>query len=84
MASPDEVREFLKKYVTTHFRRAAGVALTGDLNLVASGIIDSFAFLELLTVLEGEYSVVVDPSDYEFDTLTTLDGLANAISALKP
>jgi acyl carrier protein len=81
MFTHDEVRLFVIEHLRARFPKARQSVLEPQTNLIAAGILDSFAFLALVSELERRFSVSVDLGGYEFDTITTLAGLCDAIVA---
>ncbi len=52
------------------------LAITGDLDLVDSGLVDSMEFLRLVSDIEAQFGIEVDFNDPEPGVFTTLNGLA--------
>ena len=80
-------REEVFSYVESKVRERArgGKPLGSQTNIVAEGIVDSFAFLELLSEIEQYFKIQIDPGDHDFETLTTLGGLVDVtMRALPP
>lgn len=53
--------------------------VTNDTPLFTSGMIDSFALIELLSYLEGEFKCKIDISDLGIDNLDTLDAITRLV-----
>jgi len=49
-------------------------------NLFDSGVLDSFAFVELIAHIEGKYRIELDPEDMLDPDLATISGLVELIS----
>ena len=64
------VIEFLKE-------RNDGLDISGNINIMSSGIIDSIGFLELLSAIEDKFKIEIDFSELDPDEFTYLDNLSN-------
>jgi len=77
-----EIEDQIKEFVISELARKAnakGIDLGGieeDLNLVKSGIIDSFGFLELIIPIEKKFNINIDFSELDPQDFTSLKGLA--------
>jgi len=76
------VREVVEDYF-----RGAGVAvdpaaLTPELDLLDSGLIDSTSFLELVAMLEERLGIGIDFLEVDPAAMTTLSGIARSLAAL--
>lgn len=49
--------------------------------LFSSGVIDSFALLELITVLESKFSITITAQDTKIENLDTIDGICALVDA---
>lgn len=54
---------------------AGGDPVTGETDLLAAGVLDSMAFVELLAHLEECAGIEIDIADLEPEEFSTLDGL---------
>ena len=71
-------REKIKFYIA----ESLGIDLSkiaDDAPLFSSGIIDSFALVELLAFLENDLNVEIDITDIDIDQLDTIDGLVQMV-----
>ena len=64
-----DLEDFIKKFV----KEKANDEVDNDLNLVEAGILDSFAFVELLTSLEDTYSIEIDLSEIDLDNFNSIN-----------
>lgn len=68
--------ETVAAFVQSRFRpRAGSGALTADMPLFSTGVIDSFGVLELIAFLEDTFRVTIDPARHdlmEFDTINRI------------
>ena len=74
------VKSFVEAHVRGHIDRQA---LLGNSPLFSSGIIDSFAVLELLTFLEDTFEIELDPSQYQLKHFDTLDKISVLVMRLQ-
>ena len=74
----DEIRDI----VFDVYRSELGdLPVTDDLNLFQSGIIDSFALINLVTALEERYQLKIPDSDATSDNLGSVDLAAAYIAS---
>lgn len=52
-----------------------------DTDLLESGLLDSFQFVELLAHLEGQFGLRIRIDDLELDDLRTLERIARLVAA---
>jgi len=57
-------------------------ALDGATNLIASGIVDSFGFLELVAALEAKTGVEIDFDGHDPEQFVTLSGLEQVLAGI--
>jgi acyl carrier protein len=57
----------------------AEVPITGETNLVASGLLDSMGFMNFLVKVESHFDVEVDLEDTDPSEFATIAGLSRAI-----
>ena len=53
--------------------------LKDDDHLFSSGLIDSFALLELITVIESTFSIRITPDNAVIENLDSITGIASLI-----
>ena len=49
--------------------------------LFSSGIVDSFALLELITVLESKFGITISAQDTKIENLDSIDGICALVDA---
>lgn len=83
MSSADVIREFIVEYLAQRAREKALGAFEprDELHMVDSGLLDSFAFLELLAHLEERFGFAVDLSEADPGEFLTLGGLSRLAAA---
>jgi methoxymalonate biosynthesis acyl carrier protein len=76
----DEIR----RRVRAVFSRSSPVALpSDDTNLIAEGIIDSLALVELLFRIESEFGIVLDLEQVEISDFETIESIARMVARSK-
>jgi len=77
----DEVREIVLDVIEENINRAGydRHSIPNETDLMASGILDSFGFLESLASIEDSTGLDVDYSQLDSESFTTLQGLVKAI-----
>lgn len=49
--------------------------------IFSAGLIDSFALLELITVLESQFNIRINAADATIDNLDTIDGISKLVDS---
>lgn len=80
MVVKSEVEKFLRELLLEEYPKSRNCSIEAQTNLIATGIIDSFSFMEVLASLEERFGVSVDIGTHEFETLTTFGGLCDALA----
>lgn len=77
----DEVRKIVLDAIEENINRAGYDyhSIPDETNLMVSGILDSFGFLELLASIEDSAGLDMDYSKLDSESFTTLQGLVKAI-----
>jgi acyl carrier protein len=72
----------VKQFVLDNFLPGEDpAALTNDLPLMGSGILDSLATLELVSFLEAEYNIVLEAHELDPSRIGTLSAIAALVQA---
>jgi acyl carrier protein len=80
MATRSEVKAFLLEHLSEQLA-AAGVSDPSDeLQLIDTGVIDSFGFLALVTAAEATFGIQLDVSQVDLGRLATIGGFAEIVS----
>ena len=70
-----------KEYILNEFLAGEDPnALTDQVELITSGILDSLATLKLVTFLENTYNVSIEPHEADEENLNTLADIANLVA----
>jgi D-alanine--poly(phosphoribitol) ligase subunit 2 len=54
-----------------------------DTPLIASGVLDSFALIELLAAIEEEFGIQLPLDDLDLDVLRSIDSIASYVDRLQ-
>ncbi len=72
----NKISDYLKRALESlKAKKRLNVALTPDLDLVESGIVDSMEFLRLVSDVEAAFNLEIDFNDPEPGAFTTFGGL---------
>lgn len=63
------------------FRDSLELDVDVDTDVIAGGMLDSLAFVQLLLALEEEFGVKVDLSDLELDDFSSVASVARLVTA---
>jgi D-alanine--poly(phosphoribitol) ligase subunit 2 len=72
-----EIKDFLSRTFKVEF----GGAVTADTDLLEAGLVDSFAFVDLITFIEKTYGVKLTGDDLASPEIATLSGIVRLVSA---
>ncbi len=83
MADAEAVRQYIVEFLS---RAAASKGMNAveaatHTHMVDSGLLDSFAFLELLAALEARFDAELDLADADPDVFLRIGGLAALVSS---
>jgi len=73
------VRDFIVRSLEGELRDRDIGPLSDDFNLITSGLLDSFAFLDLVTNIEAEFAIEIDFSSLDPAAFSTLGELSQAV-----
>ena len=72
----------IKKYIAEEFLSENDTdGLLDDLDLIETGILDSMAVLKLISYLEMECNITIDPEDLDPEKLNTIDKISGLVSS---
>ncbi len=78
----DPISETVKGYILDEFLPGADAAeLAADTPLITGGILDSLATIKLVSFLEEQYAIVIEPHEANVDYLNTLEDIARLVRA---
>lgn len=73
-----ETKKKIRDYISNDLGIDISQVADGE-PLFSSGLIDSFALVELLAFLESDLGAEIDIADIDIDQLDTIDGLSNMV-----
>lgn len=78
----DEIKQKVRDFILAEIRKRGGDIDPSKMeeNLIESGIIDSFGFLELLMSIEQEFNAQINFTELDPSEFTTLEGLTHHCS----
>jgi acyl carrier protein len=79
VATPEQVKSFVEERLNERLPELAGKSLDPRASLVATGIVDSFSFLELVAEVEAKFGTAIDLGQYDFEEVSSLEGLCRAV-----
>ena len=75
----------IKEYISQELvRDPALLPLTGDTSLLASGILDSLSFLQLVVFLEGHFGITVGDADLLPENFASVNTVCAYLRTRKP
>ena len=78
----DEIKCEIKAYILDEFLPGENSeALTDATELITHGVLDSLSTLQLVTFIEGKYSITIAAHEVNADNLNTLPDIVNLISS---
>lgn len=82
MADTQTIQKSVKQFILDQFLPGEDPdELTGDTELITSGIIDSIATLKLVSHLESEYDITIAAHEADAENLNTLDDITALVSS---
>jgi acyl carrier protein len=75
--TPQQVFNLLVDWIGAHKRISQDVLITADTELLASGILDSFSYLDLIVYIEGKTGGKIDLAGADPDEFSKVRGLCN-------
>lgn len=72
----------LKNYITEEFiPDGNNDHLTDDLDLIASGVIDSLGVLKLVAFIENTYDITLEPEEIDPENLKSIEAVSKLVEA---
>lgn len=75
----ENVKETIRKYITTELMRDDEYELTDDEGIITDGLIDSFSLADLAVFVEGEFNVYIPDPDLTVAKMNTLNQMVARI-----
>ncbi len=76
----DDVRERIRNHIVSRMLRGDGRGLEYDTDLLGTGVMDSFAALDVVQYLQEEFSVRIELNQMTATNLRSVDSLANLVA----
>lgn len=70
------IQDRLRRFITENFYVSDPAALTDDVSLIESGLVDSTGMLEIILFIEGEYGIQVADLETIPENLESIDRIA--------
>jgi acyl carrier protein len=82
--NPQDIKTTLKKFILNEYLPGEDpAALTDTTPLMTTGILDSIAVLKVVTFLENEFGIVLEPHEAVVENLNTLSDMARLVMSKK-
>jgi acyl carrier protein len=79
-----DIKAALKTYILDEFLPGEDpAALTDNTPLMTTGILDSIAVLKVVTFLESEFGITIEPHEAVVENLNTLSDMARLVMSKK-
>jgi acyl carrier protein len=75
--SQEQLQQLVIDWIKTNKRTSNHVEIAGDTELLGTGILDSFGFLDLITHIEGKTGLQVDLADADPGEFAIVGGLCS-------
>jgi acyl carrier protein len=75
--SQERLQQLVIEWIKANKRISNHVEISGDTELLASGILDSFGFLDLIMHIEGKTGLQIDLADADPGEFALVRGLCN-------
>ncbi len=76
----DRIKQFLLRNSLVAIE---GEALTGELNIIESGVVDSILILDLVSYLEEEFGILLSPNDIVAENFRDIDSILSMVRRLR-
>ncbi len=75
-------KETLRKFIINEFLSdTSGEEIGNDMDLIATGIIDSLAVLKIISFIEMTNDIAIDPDELDPEKLNSIDAIYNLIES---
>ncbi len=75
--------DLLLEFVNDEVRLDRSIAVTVDTDLLLTGLVDSVGVIEIVSWLEDEYDVEIDPLDVVLSNFQTVDRMLALVARLR-
>ena len=82
--NPEDIKSAVKKFILNEYLPGEDpAALTDTTPLMTTGILDSIAVLKVVTFLENQFGIVIQPHEAVVENLNTLSDIERFVAAKK-
>jgi acyl carrier protein len=82
--NPEDIKTTIKTFILNEYLPGEDpVALTDTTPLMTTGILDSIAVLKVVTFLENQFDIVLQPHEAVVENLNTLSDMARLVISKK-
>ena len=82
--NPEDIKSIVKTFIFTEYLPGEDpAALTDTTPLMTTGILDSIAILKVVTFLENQFGIVIQPHEAVVENLNTLSDIERFIVSKK-
>jgi acyl carrier protein len=82
--SPQDIKATVKSFILNEFLPGEDpAALTDTIPLMTTGILDSIAVLKVVTFLENQFGITIEPHEAVVENLNTLSDIARLVMSKK-
>jgi len=82
--NPEDIKSAVKKFILNEYLPGEDpAALTGTTPLVTTGILDSIAVLKVVSFLENQFDILIQPHEAVVENLNTLSDIERFVAAKK-
>ena len=82
--NPEDIKSAVKKFILNEYLPGEDpAALTDTTPLMTTGILDSIAVLRVVTFLENQFGIVIQPHEAVVENLNTLSDIERFVAAKK-
>jgi acyl carrier protein len=82
--SPQDIKATVKSFILNEFLPGEDpAALTDTIPLMTTGILDSIAVLKVVTFLENQFGITIEPHEAVVENLNTLSDIGRLVTSKK-
>ena len=82
--NPEDIKSTVKKFILNEYLPGEDpAALTDTTPLVTTGILDSIAVLKVVSFLENQFDILIQPHEAVVENLNTLSDIERFVAAKK-
>jgi acyl carrier protein len=82
--NPEDIKSTVKKFILSEYLPGEDpAALTDTTPLMTTGILDSIAVLKVVTFLENQFGIIIQPHEAVIENLNTLSDIERFVVSKK-